>query len=855
MAAVIIAAIGISTINLFTVFGIIRSPDVLTYAVMVAIYMMPLVLIAAILHKAVFEEKYALERTLRAPKEGAGISTDNIRLVRGERVMVSMTSHPGFFFKVALACVLSVSVGISSLYMIPPLLESLNAVTFLSVLIPILLLCTVIHFFSKNIFDPGSWDEFMEHAWISLLAISVSISLLMTLNNYITSTYPREFWERFLGLPFSLPALMFLVMMLLVGGILIRMGDIFRFEGGPLRSSGIVFVLVSITFMVPMFQFINWELLLDIISRLFSLTLISYGVLTGLLLYRDAGMRFLVTNKRVIKYNTHRYEKSHYFPLSRMRVIYVKQDFLAKYLGYGNVVMLFALAGKKAQCVYHGVNHPSRVAKSIKALKRKTKGVRKKPHVKKPKRNFYYRMVAPLVVLALLLPAMPAHASSPGEYMVSEYVITYLDPTSFTVDGSFEIHSYVIHGTTMYPEDIRALYHGGQEDEIEEIMMGAVTSLLNTFIVDSYRIEEGRGMVFTAVILENMDAPPQDPISLTSHTSVDLTNEFFGLPPEARAVDVIDGVLKVGGKLNHNIILSCPPGHETSYIFRPPENMVLDGTTQYYLHNLEGSETLSETAEFGMVHEDPVYVEDDLHTSLLFDIHEIERRDDCEILHVDILLDASFTGMGITGTMREHMPTQLEMDRVNTALIRLFYQNGFSDPVDAMLERLESEMRHLVSEVGEVVTPGELMIENLHMDYDPQTMDPYPTMDISFRSSVERKRSEDPLTASIPTRYSVSESVSMNVRNPSEWAVEYKVMAPAGIDIIRARMDEPLVIGHNGRDYAAGQLQPGQEGTLVIEMGTEIDLMEFVPFAVIIIILLFTWIALILYRPKRRRRR
>ena len=377
-------ALSIAGINLLTMFGVIESPNIHTYGIFIGMILVPTIIIGAAVNKIIIEQKKALKNLMGKPSSVGDKLELKINLKNKETTMADTSLHPTFYFKIAIGSILSVLTGLFSLIMTTEGITG-NIFTIYPLFIPLVGILSIIHIFSKNMFEPKGWREFLEHIWIAFFTIAVSITFMISLKNYVISMYPRTFWETFLGLPFSLQTLMYFIILLLIGGILVRLGDIIELDSSPLKASGITLVLVSIFFLIPQFQLIPLESLHEYISIIFSILLIFYGLTMTVLFYKDAGLRYIVTNERIIKLNTNKLEKSLSYPLSRFKDIEIVQGLLAKRFGYGNVNVLFHrdVNGKdKMQfCVLHGVKNPHLLVNTIKALA-KTKKRRKKRKVK-----------------------------------------------------------------------------------------------------------------------------------------------------------------------------------------------------------------------------------------------------------------------------------------------------------------------------------------------------------------------------------------------------------------------------------------------------------------------------------------
>ncbi len=860
VSIVVIVAASITLINLLTIFGVIDSPDLLTYGVLIGVYLLPILVIAGTLNKIIFEEKSAIEKRAKGPKEIGKQVELKINFKEGETIFADTTSHPAFYVKIAIASALSVSLGATTLIILPDVLVEGNITNFLPILLPVFILCIVIHFFSKNIFGPHGWGEFMEHTWVALLVIAISISTLISLKGYILTTYPRQFWETFLGMPFSLPALMFLVMLLLVGGILIRLGDLLELEGGPFKASGTTFVLVSIAFMVPQFQLIPMELLLELVSQAFSISLIIYGMFTGLLLYRDAGMRFLVTSERVIKLNTNNLKNSTYYPLKNMNEVKVVQDIIAATFGYGNLVMYFKMKKryhkKKVYCVFYGVSDPKAVAKTIKAVRsskrKKKKIVRKKIIKKKPvsKDNFYYRSLLPILLFSLIFSSIltGVAASEPSEHVRNDYLIVYEGSSSFMIEGDHQIFSLVIEGEAMDDDDIRTIH---QIEPIDDVLEDAISDLLETLIFDSYHISEEDADVHIEVSLVEGTMEADGPILIDSQTNVELKNSHFDLSEDVDVEEIAHGLLKAGAQYSTEMNIQCRAGHEDTYVFEAPEGLVFQ-ESEFHIDNREGSDTVHEDISLTLKHTEPDEIDDvDSEASLVMDIYRLKRGEKGEFITLNLNLSASFGYMDIPSGME--LPEGFHLDHVSPAVMRLMYENGLDGPVNDFIDRMEDRVYHLINEIGDVKFDGGMEVINLDTGYDRDTMDPHPPIEVYYNATIERHLAQDLNSlASIPTRYSVSERFSLNVENPTDIPLDFSVSIPEGLTLQRAFLGEQrLNVQRTDRYFVQGTLEPYERSELKLDIGTEINLMDFLPFAILIGLLFFIWISLNFYNPKR----
>ncbi len=911
VSIIVMICVSISLVNLFTMFGVISSPDILTYAIMIGLYMVPFIIISATVNKIFKEEKKAIKNLVKGEMDISRKIEFNIKFKPKETIMADTSTHPAFYVKIAIASILSVSVGLVSfsLFSEGVLVGELNPM--LIAFAPLFAVCALIHLFSKNIFGPHGWREFLEHTWIALLVIIFSISFMMSLRHYVLATYPRQFWESFMGLPFSLHTIMFFLIMLLIGGILIRLGDFFKLETSPLKASGTTFVLLSISFLVPIFDFIRWDTLLFIVSQAFSISLIVYGIAVAVLLYKDAGMRYLVTNGRVIKLNTHKLERSLYYPLVNLKKVNMVQDMLASTFGYGNIVLLFKVGKEnhrsKAYCILYGVKKPELMENTIKAVSdlKKTKvlldgkkrrpikrkkvrpikrrKVNKKIPVKKKKisskkRDFHYRLFVPVFMISLLLTSMALPTISadngtlPPQLVHEDYLITYSTASILYINGTFEVHAYTVEGRRMEVHEIKMFATESPENGefIEYIIHDEIEAQVQTLLEAGYKIVEdtvGVNISTDISIDKNSlydDTYSSDPIIAYSNISVSFESSYYGLRDYSDLEDIVMGTLKVGGYLSQDFEMVCKGGHMMTYNFVIMGDLVFgngENELTTSIDNTDNTDIVRDDLLIEIHHSEPIDI-GDIHaeSSLLIDIYEIKRGEAGEYLTMNVNYSAMIYSISVPSLLEEFIPDQLKIEYVNADLLRLFNHKGLGSAVYNFIDFLEHKFTDQLHRWGDEVVHDDMSIVNLDADYDIDHMDSGKPILFFFNASLRYTISDraEGMQAFIPTKFSFSDTVSLPITGTSDLPMDIKVLIPQGIDFMSARLDganKEIHEDETGRQYTTLELEPGASHNLAITLGTTVNLMEMFPIVLLIIFLFITWFSLNVYSIKKRRRK
>ncbi len=868
VSIIIIVALAITTINLLTLYGWLESPTPLTYAVIVGIYFLPFLIIAATVNKLFIGEKDIFKSLKDKTNELVKKEKLDFNFERKESIKVVESVHPVLYVKTAIASTFSVTLG--GFYFIllrhAPLTAGIDTV--LPTLLPVLIVCSIIHFFSKNVFTPGGWGEFLEHAWIALLVTAISISFMISIRKHILQTYPRAFWESFLGLPFSLPALLFMVIMLLIGGILIRLSDIYKLEGGPFKASGSTVVLLSISFLVPQFAFINWSMLLMLVSQAFSIALIIYGIATAFILYQIAGVEYIVTDRRVIKFHNSAPKKSIFYSISKIRKISMAQDFLASKFNYGNIILHLKSKSRlnkpNAFCVLFAVETPGKIVKAIKSLKsyKKPKPKKKIRSIVKPKKKkrknkkpFYYRLIIPFIIFLFIgtfFSLSVEAVNQENRHIEESYIFDYQTFSKININATYEIYCYDIEDEILDSDEIRELYDVNP-DKVEDSLLGEVEKLIESLLNQTFEPAREGIDTNTTVFIEHpsLDIDADGPIILGSNSTISISPVYFGLPEQSDIDKLGYEIFKAGAVYTREITLSCKEGHRAEYVFQAQDNIEFDNHV-FTLDNLNNSQN-EKLVELKQYHQEPVeirYEEPEL--NLLVDIHTIERREDEEFALLDLNLTSSMISARTPQVISNELPTGFQLDHITSDLIRAFYDTGTSQIIDEFLISIEDEFKVNVGEMGEIKYVSSIDIQNVSKEEGPIEL----YQNASLKRTLSNEEKYSTAVMSLPNRYSVSESVQIRLYNHLDWGFDYLIKVPEDVNLISARAgSDGLTIyeDEKGRDFIEYRLESKEDVELGLEIGTTIYFVDFLPFLIVISILFFIWLGLNMVRPKKKR--
>ncbi|MFO7990971.1 MAG: hypothetical protein R6U61_01595, partial [Thermoplasmata archaeon] len=908
VSIIVIVSVSIAIINLLTIYGIIANPGLLNYLMVIGIFMVPLVIIGATVNKIFIEEKKALDNMIGKPTE-IGQKVDlRVNFKPWETTTADTSPHPVFYVKITIAAMLSVSTGVFILMISSGEILTESFTNLASILLPLVFISAVIHLFSKHLFEPDGWREFLEHTWLALLIIGISISFMLYLRDYTHTTYPRQFWESFMGLPFSLPAFLFLVISLLLGGILMRLGDFFELESSPLKASGITFVLASIAFMVPQFNFLDWGYLLVVVSRAFSIALVVYGIATSALLYKDAGMRYIITNERIIKLNTNKLDKSKFYTLDKLDKIAVEHDFLADQFGYGNVVAFFSDGKKRKRqpyCMLHGIKNPDLIVNTIKAMaqlkkhkikpkkkikkrpKKKKVIRRKKIKKKRPKKeDFYYRCLLPFLAVLLfgfiLISGFSSSVSAQTRYgtrangyehIEEEYSISYKNTSIFSIFSIYRIYSYHVNGELLSLDELKAL---AQEDEemVMDLLETEAESRTDVMLENTYDLIDGteKSTINSDIHVDrgSLSTSP-GPLVVIADIDIELKPLYFGLPDKVDLTEMSYGFLKIGGELSQRVTFLCEAGHKAMYEFEVPGDLYFDveeteagqpsgplNTVAWTFNNTGGSTAIRETETLSIKHKDPVRITGrDMEVNLLVDIFELDRTKDREYLKINENLTAELFHIPLPETLNYSLPVEFNIDYINSDFIRLLYQNGLDGLIDDFRREIEEEINKRISDFSDTVVDGELELMGLDEGYKIGDMTSNSPIRLQHNSSFEYTLSEYDKPSSLKTRYTFSENIKMPINGFENWPLNYTIKIPEGLRLMSAKAGEDTLTPKKdnlGRYYIEDSIEPSESYDLNIEIGTVVDISTLFPFLTLIFILFLVWLGLNVYPIKKRRK-
>ncbi len=878
---IIMISVGITGINLLTMFGVITSPDMLTYSVYLGLIFVPVLIIGGAVYKIVIEQKKALENLLGEPSNEGDKLELKINLKENETAMADTTIHPVFYLKISISSFLSVLTG---LFVFLAISEGIRGdiLTIYPIILPLVFVISIIHLFSNDLFEPKGWGEFLEHTWIALFTISLSVSFMLSMKIYVQTNYPRTLWETFLGLPFSLQTIMYFIIMLLLGGVLVKIGDILQLRSSPFKSSGITLVLVSMVFLIPQFQFIPLDHLHDLITKAFSIVLIFYGVVTACLLYKDAGLRYVVTNERIIKLNTHKLENSYNYMLDRFKKVKVVEDTFAQKFGYGNVIVILNKivdGGKYVNlCVLRGVKKPHLLVDTIKALaesKKIKKVIRKKP--KKRADNESDESLRSKIIILLLFGTLlfTPTLHSEGYEIYSEtpdveefHTIVFQNLTDIDMGSEYNIYMMKIGDDHFSSDEIRELYSEDKETVEESISDYIDSQLRNTVeLIFQFDDERDKGEYDYEITIDksSLESYASGPIIVTSKVYVKLYPIYYQIPQSADLEDLIYGTLKIGGSFEKEISVFCGADHTSSYtIESPPELNFVDedgrqSNITIDIDNLGKSQT-TKNYTLQVVHTDAVELKTvEQNLDLKIDVYELKRDVDREYLSINTNLSLQIDSISIPSEFVSKLPDILFIDRINADFLRLLYESGFEEEVNTYITEMEEEIENKIDSVSDMRSKGDFSVIGLERSYDIGCMDSQIPISVYHNASLQKNISEDEVLNSfqIQRRYLIDEQFSVDLQSFPDRGLNYTIVLPEGLELITAVIEEDeldIRVHEDGRYYIQDELYPDESATIVLTVGTYIDLFSFLPFIMIMAILFFTWLGLESYPIKKKRK-
>ena len=374
--AVLLSSFVIAVLNVVLSFGLARGHeiDALRYAIYIIMASFPIVVVGSAVSKMLSRKK-GLEYFLMPRKE----REKAVLRIRGDETMLlDSTPHMLYFLKlvIALGLITLLFLFLSASYRDVPL-ESASwwwKVLFISGTLVI-----GSYVLSVDMLPHSSYMVAFAHAWSLIYAFWWGITAAGVMKTQVEMTYPKAFWENFVGLP-SLAMLMFSIILFLISAMLWRIDSyISKKEPGPLGTISITLMAAGIAALFPPM----WFLFSDSVRRIFflgslGLTLI-YWVRVSLFLYYKGGMKFIFTNRRIITVKDFLGREIREHPYDAIISVEISQGILGERFDFGDLRFRVRRGRSVVRFVVHGIRHPLLVKNTVLALSsRKRRKKRKK---------------------------------------------------------------------------------------------------------------------------------------------------------------------------------------------------------------------------------------------------------------------------------------------------------------------------------------------------------------------------------------------------------------------------------------------------------------------------------------------
>lgn len=290
-----------------------------------------------------------------------------------ETLVVNTTPHKLSYYKLYIALVLLVILWSSLLFVI--FSENFSDLYFLmSYMVFVLVIISIIYVYSKYVIMHHTSIKILTYIWLILFSIAFTYTTLLFISAEIERNFPGFWWEQILGLPIALSSIFFALIILLLAGILKNLAMIYAPEHRiPITISSTVMMLFSL---LTFFQNIYLQL---ITLRLhffigFAFMTIATTIVIGAYLFYRSGLRFIVTNQRIIIIDQFFETKVSERPYEQIIEITVNQSFLGKKYDFGDITITTVLTTAdsdeklKSQHTIIGIRRPYLVKNALNAL-------------------------------------------------------------------------------------------------------------------------------------------------------------------------------------------------------------------------------------------------------------------------------------------------------------------------------------------------------------------------------------------------------------------------------------------------------------------------------------------------------
>ena len=141
-----------------------------------------------------------------------------------------------------------------------------------------------------------------------------------------------------------------------------------RDNRGPLGAISIVLLLGGIAAIFPPMESIFSPIAITLLFMLFLTVNVMFILSVSIFAVHRGGMRFIVTNKRIISVKDFLFKEITDYPYGSIRSAEVIQGVIGKRYDYGDIRIRMVLDGKTAFVTIHGIKNPELAKNSILTL-------------------------------------------------------------------------------------------------------------------------------------------------------------------------------------------------------------------------------------------------------------------------------------------------------------------------------------------------------------------------------------------------------------------------------------------------------------------------------------------------------
>lgn len=301
----------------------------------------------------------------------------DIRLQPWETLLINSTPHPKHFWNLKLAYALSTFLWVC-LFIVSALNISLGETLFWWVLTIVSIMFTAsIYVLCESVNLHHRIMAAISYIWIFFLIVALSIIAVLLIQSEVARTYPREWWEDFLGLPFTLSSIIFAIVVLIVSSIVWKVAllvpDNYSF---PLYVASTSLILVSVYVLLFPINTLGAPEIRGFLFLLFGIVIIVYGLLLVSYILRRGGFTFIMTTKRIVLVDTFLGKKVQEHFYDKVQEVNVIESLFGKRHNYGDLDIVVSINVRtprgettiRRKFTVHGVQDPFLVKNTILAL-------------------------------------------------------------------------------------------------------------------------------------------------------------------------------------------------------------------------------------------------------------------------------------------------------------------------------------------------------------------------------------------------------------------------------------------------------------------------------------------------------